>query len=145
MHASSEGPDLQFAVGGVLGATWSQATWSATVWPRRPPRASCARCWPTRWPPLVVGVDGSTRFLDDTGTGPLGTGSTPALAGDTLAPGEPVLLCSDGESGALSWWSGWRWAADGGWVVRPAPAARSWRAAVPGGRGRRTAGVGCLG
>ncbi|MGY1832890.1 SpoIIE family protein phosphatase [Geodermatophilus sp. SYSU D01180] len=47
-------------------------------------------------PPLVVGADGTTRFLADTGAGPLGTGSTPVLADDTLAPGELVLLYSDG-------------------------------------------------
>ena len=47
-------------------------------------------------PPLVVGVDGSTRFLAAAGSGPLGTGSTPVLAHDTLAPGELVLLYSDG-------------------------------------------------
>ncbi|TFV55689.1 STAS domain-containing protein [Geodermatophilus sp. DF01-2] len=47
-------------------------------------------------PPLVVGADGSTRFLPGTGNGPLGTGTTPTLAVDTLAPGELVLLYSDG-------------------------------------------------
>ncbi|MGY1620893.1 SpoIIE family protein phosphatase [Geodermatophilus sp. SYSU D00965] len=47
-------------------------------------------------PPLLVGADGTTRFLADTGTGPLGTGSTPVLADDTLDPGELVLLYSDG-------------------------------------------------
>ena len=47
-------------------------------------------------PPLVIGVDGRTRYLEGTGTGPLGTGSPPVLAGSALAPGELVLLYSDG-------------------------------------------------
>jgi serine phosphatase RsbU (regulator of sigma subunit)/anti-sigma regulatory factor (Ser/Thr protein kinase)/anti-anti-sigma regulatory factor len=47
-------------------------------------------------PPLVIGVDGTARYLAGTGTGPLGTGSPPVLASDTLAPGELVLLYSDG-------------------------------------------------
>ena len=47
-------------------------------------------------PPLVVGTDGTTRFLDGPGTGPLGTGSHLVLADDSLAPGELVLLYSDG-------------------------------------------------
>jgi serine phosphatase RsbU (regulator of sigma subunit)/anti-sigma regulatory factor (Ser/Thr protein kinase)/anti-anti-sigma regulatory factor len=47
-------------------------------------------------PPLVVGADGTTRFLAGTGTGPLGTGSAPVLARATLAPGELLLLYSDG-------------------------------------------------
>jgi anti-sigma regulatory factor (Ser/Thr protein kinase)/anti-anti-sigma regulatory factor len=47
-------------------------------------------------PPLVVGTDGAARFLDGTGTGPLGTGSVPVLASGMLAPGELVLLYSDG-------------------------------------------------
>lgn len=47
-------------------------------------------------PPLVVGADGTTRYLAVTGTGPLGTGSTPVLARATLAPGELLLLYSDG-------------------------------------------------
>ena len=47
-------------------------------------------------PPLVIGVDGTTRFLEDTATGPLGTGSPPRLAEDVLGPGELVLLYSDG-------------------------------------------------
>ncbi len=47
-------------------------------------------------PPLVVGADGSTRFLPEAGSGPLGTGATPVLASDTLAPDELVLLYSDG-------------------------------------------------
>jgi len=41
-------------------------------------------------------VDGTARYLEGTGTGPLGTGSTPVLASSTLAPGELVLLYSDG-------------------------------------------------
>ena len=47
-------------------------------------------------PPLVIGIDGTTRYLAGTGTGPLGTGSRPVLAASTLAPGELVLLYSDG-------------------------------------------------
>ena len=47
-------------------------------------------------PPLVLGVDGAARYLAGTGTGPLGTGSPPVLATSTLAPGEVVLLYSDG-------------------------------------------------
>ena len=47
-------------------------------------------------PPLVIGVDGKARYLGGTGTGPLGTGSPPVLASSTLAPGELVLLYSDG-------------------------------------------------
>jgi len=47
-------------------------------------------------PPLVLGVDGTARYLAGTGTGPLGTGSTPVLASSVLAPGELVLLYSDG-------------------------------------------------
>ncbi|HEX2823907.1 MAG TPA: SpoIIE family protein phosphatase [Streptosporangiaceae bacterium] len=47
-------------------------------------------------PPLVVGADGPARFLDGTGTGPLGTGSSPVLATGALAPGELLLLYSDG-------------------------------------------------
>ena len=47
-------------------------------------------------PPLVIGVDGTARYLEGTGTGPLGTGSPPVLATSTLAPGELVLLYSDG-------------------------------------------------
>ncbi len=47
-------------------------------------------------PPLVVGADGTTRFLAGTGTGPLGTGSAPVLARATLLPGEVLLLYSDG-------------------------------------------------
>ena len=47
-------------------------------------------------PPLVIGSDGTTRYLAGTGTGPLGTGSRPVLAASALAPGELVLLYSDG-------------------------------------------------
>jgi len=47
-------------------------------------------------PPLVIGVDGKARYLQRTGTGPLGTGSPPVLATSALAPGELVLLYSDG-------------------------------------------------
>ena len=47
-------------------------------------------------PPLVIGADGATRYLAGTGTGPLGTGSPPVLATSVLAPGELVLLYSDG-------------------------------------------------
>ena len=47
-------------------------------------------------PPLVIGTDGTARYLEGTGTGPLGTGSAPVLAESALAPGELVLLYSDG-------------------------------------------------
>jgi len=47
-------------------------------------------------PPLVIGVDGKARYLEGTGTGPLGIGSPPVLASSALAPGELVLLYSDG-------------------------------------------------
>ncbi len=50
-------------------------------------------------PPLVVAPDGATRFLADPGGAPLGTGPPGTLAPmavDTLAPGELVLLYSDG-------------------------------------------------
>ena len=47
-------------------------------------------------PPLVIGTDGTARYLAGTGTGPLGTGSAPVLAADRLTSGELVLLYSDG-------------------------------------------------
>ncbi len=47
-------------------------------------------------PPLVIGTDGTARYLEATGTGPLGTGTPPVLAAGALAPGELVLLYSDG-------------------------------------------------
>jgi serine phosphatase RsbU (regulator of sigma subunit)/anti-sigma regulatory factor (Ser/Thr protein kinase)/ABC-type transporter Mla MlaB component len=47
-------------------------------------------------PPLIIGADARTRFLDGTGTGPLGTGSPSALATATVRPGELLLLYSDG-------------------------------------------------
>jgi anti-sigma regulatory factor (Ser/Thr protein kinase)/anti-anti-sigma regulatory factor len=47
-------------------------------------------------PPLVIGTDGTARYLGGTGTGPLGTGSPPVLATSALAPGGLVLLYSDG-------------------------------------------------
>jgi anti-sigma regulatory factor (Ser/Thr protein kinase)/anti-anti-sigma regulatory factor len=47
-------------------------------------------------PPLVIGIDGAARYLAGTGTGPLGIGSPPVLAASALAPGELVLLYSDG-------------------------------------------------
>jgi serine phosphatase RsbU (regulator of sigma subunit)/anti-sigma regulatory factor (Ser/Thr protein kinase)/anti-anti-sigma regulatory factor len=47
-------------------------------------------------PPLVITGEGRTRFLEPTGSGPLGTGSRPALSLALLEPGEVVLLYSDG-------------------------------------------------
>jgi anti-sigma regulatory factor (Ser/Thr protein kinase)/anti-anti-sigma regulatory factor len=47
-------------------------------------------------PPLVISTDGTARYLEGTGTGPLGTGSPPVLAAGRLAPGELILLYSDG-------------------------------------------------
>ncbi len=47
-------------------------------------------------PPLVIGIDGAARYLEGTGARPLGTGSPPVLATSALAPGELVLLYSDG-------------------------------------------------
>ena len=47
-------------------------------------------------PAAGLGVDGTARYLAGTGTGPLGTGSPPVLASSALAPGELVLLYSDG-------------------------------------------------
>ncbi len=47
-------------------------------------------------PPLVIGTDGTARYLEGTGTGPLGTGAPPVLAAGVLASGEMVLLYSDG-------------------------------------------------
>ncbi|HEY3651276.1 MAG TPA: SpoIIE family protein phosphatase [Streptosporangiaceae bacterium] len=47
-------------------------------------------------PPLIISLDGKARYLTGTGTGPLGTGSTPVLGSSTLAPGELILLYSDG-------------------------------------------------
>ncbi len=50
--------------------------------------------------PAASAADRGDRRVDPvpaaTGAGPLGTGATPVLAGDTLAPGELVLLYSDG-------------------------------------------------
>jgi serine phosphatase RsbU (regulator of sigma subunit)/anti-sigma regulatory factor (Ser/Thr protein kinase)/anti-anti-sigma regulatory factor len=47
-------------------------------------------------PPLIVGADGATRFLDGSRSGPLGTGSAPVLVTDKLDSGELLLLYSDG-------------------------------------------------
>jgi len=47
-------------------------------------------------PPLVIGVDAAASYLEGTGTGPLGTGSPPVLATSVLAPGELILLYTDG-------------------------------------------------
>ena len=46
-------------------------------------------------PPLIVGGDGSSRFLPSTPGGPLGTGAAHQLAADLLRPGELLLLYSD--------------------------------------------------
>jgi len=47
-------------------------------------------------PPLIIGAGGTARYLPGTGTGPLGTGSPPAIATGTLPPGALVLLYTDG-------------------------------------------------
>src|ERR1700691_3894380 len=47
-------------------------------------------------PPLIVGADGATRFLDGSRSGPLGTGSAPVLVTDKLDSGELLLLYSNG-------------------------------------------------
>ncbi|WP_285504302.1 SpoIIE family protein phosphatase [Actinokineospora sp. NBRC 105648] len=47
-------------------------------------------------PPLLVSVDGATRYLPTTGSGPLGSGTGFTLAEDRLAEGELVVLYSDG-------------------------------------------------
>src|SRR5580692_6759571 len=47
-------------------------------------------------PPLIVGADGATRFLDGSRSGPLGTGSAPVLVTATLDSGELLLLYTDG-------------------------------------------------
>jgi anti-anti-sigma factor len=47
-------------------------------------------------PPLIIGADGTSRYLPGTRTGPLGMGSAPDLATVTLQPRELVLLYSDG-------------------------------------------------
>jgi serine phosphatase RsbU (regulator of sigma subunit)/anti-sigma regulatory factor (Ser/Thr protein kinase)/ABC-type transporter Mla MlaB component len=47
-------------------------------------------------PPLIIGPDGTTRVLAGSGDGPLGTGSSPRLATETLRPGELILLYTDG-------------------------------------------------
>lgn len=46
--------------------------------------------------PLVVGADGATRFLTATGAAPLGTGGAFPVRHDRLAPGDLLLLYSDG-------------------------------------------------
>ena len=47
-------------------------------------------------PPLIIAPDGSTRYVEPSGGGPLGTGSTLAVAEDTLRPGDVLMLYSDG-------------------------------------------------
>lgn len=48
-------------------------------------------------PPLLLGPDGTTRYLPMTLAGPLGTGSgAPTLHESVVAPGELLLLYSDG-------------------------------------------------
>jgi len=46
--------------------------------------------------PLVISEDGSVRHLDAASGGPLGTGAPHQLAHTTIAPGEVVLMYSDG-------------------------------------------------
>lgn len=47
-------------------------------------------------PPLVIGRDGTTRFLGATGGAPLGTSGTFAVRDDRLQIGDMLLLYSDG-------------------------------------------------
>jgi anti-anti-sigma factor len=47
-------------------------------------------------PPLIIEPGGGTRLLPVTGTGPLGTGSEPAVRTAALHPGELLMLYSDG-------------------------------------------------
>jgi anti-anti-sigma factor len=47
-------------------------------------------------PPLIIGSDGSARFLESTGGGPLGTGQQGTLRTATLGAGEVLFLYSDG-------------------------------------------------
>ncbi len=47
-------------------------------------------------PPLRIGATGGARFLDATGTGPLGTGSDLIILTAGLSPGDFLLLCTDG-------------------------------------------------
>ena len=49
--------------------------------------------------PLIAGPGTGVRFLDGGRSGPLGTGSAPVLATAALAPGELVMLYSDGLTG----------------------------------------------
>jgi anti-sigma regulatory factor (Ser/Thr protein kinase)/anti-anti-sigma regulatory factor len=47
-------------------------------------------------PPLVIATDGRARYLAQAGSGPLGTGSPPAMRSETLRTDEVLLLYSDG-------------------------------------------------
>jgi PAS domain S-box-containing protein len=47
-------------------------------------------------PPLIIGPDGSTRYLPATGSGPLGTSAAFTLKAGHLADGETILLYTDG-------------------------------------------------
>lgn len=47
-------------------------------------------------PPLIASPDGTTRLLPIVGGLPLGVGDTRVLGSETLAPGETVVLYSDG-------------------------------------------------
>jgi serine phosphatase RsbU (regulator of sigma subunit)/anti-sigma regulatory factor (Ser/Thr protein kinase)/anti-anti-sigma regulatory factor len=47
-------------------------------------------------PPLLVRPDGAARYLPASGAGPLGTGGSAACRTDTVAPGEVLLIYSDG-------------------------------------------------
>lgn len=47
-------------------------------------------------PPLVVTAGGGSRYLDPTGAGPLATASSFPVGTDRLAPGDLLLLYSDG-------------------------------------------------
>lgn len=61
-----------------------------------PPTGRLRYCTAGHPPPLVVGIDGATRYLPPSGAGPLGTASSLVTAVTTIAPGELVVCYTDG-------------------------------------------------